>query len=181
VAGVCVPTVMRPRPLGLRVMCQASDLRKRPVPSLPRGSGGMVSPLSWRAAASVSAQAVKRRGRWRLRAPRVLLRRTGGRLLAGGSLVLVAADQVPADRAPGPGSGSGQHPVRRPRTAQGAYPSDTRRPRKLLFPGAASGQLPHDRPDLVITYGRALPARAGPRRTAAPARLGGRPRRDGAS
>src|ERR1035441_8037357 len=32
-----------------------------------------------------------------------------------------------------------------------------------------------------LTHGRALPARAGPRRTAAPARRGGWPRRDGAS
>jgi transposase len=32
-----------------------------------------------------------------------------------------------------------------------------------------------------LTRGRVLPARAGPRRTAAPARRGGRPRRDGAS
>jgi hypothetical protein len=37
-----------------------------------------------------------------------------------------------------------------------------------------------DRPGLVITCGRARPARAGPRRTAAAARRGGRLRRDGA-
>src|SRR5712691_4437725 len=121
-------------------------------------------------------------GVWRPRAPRVPLRRTGGRLLAGGSLVLVAADQVQAGRAAGTWFRVGTAPGSQAEDlAQGAYPSDTRRPRKLLFPGAASGQLPHDRPGLVISYGRALPARAGPRPTAAPARRDGRPRRDGAS
>ena len=44
----------------------------------------------------------------------------------------------------------------------------------------SSRTVPNDR-GLVITCGRALPAPAGPRRTVAPARRGGRPRRDGAS